>query len=782
MRPPNIVPYIKHALFAPGNITITALIVAIYAAIFISSIVVYESVPAPPKPQHQRGLNLEQAWRDLQLITQVPHPYNSHSNGQVRDYLLHRLRGISHTYPHVELDNDRISNGTYSGGGRVVYFEGDNLLVKISGKTGSVRAGATDDGMGVVTLLQLVEYYARNRPKRTTVFNINNGEEDWLNGAHAFLDHPWSKLPKTFLNLEGAGNGGRPILFRSSSFDVTTAFRSVSRPHGSSLSSDAFKRGLIRSGTDFSVYEEAGMRGLDLAFYRRRARYHTVFDSAAWLGNQNSLWIMMESALEAGNALVSAGTSGKPVDAVYFDRLINRFKEDKKVWIHAPVRLVATLVATLGLAAIFAIAYSSSYVVAASLVSVAILAIIIPAKILAYYFPSPDPLLTTANHAIFTVFWWFALCIATGALNEKHLGGFYYATFAYAGQLFSLLLSLGAMLHFDDYPTLGQPNGAGGDHLMANIKMVTTKEQMAKNPMNEPACFSVHTRPSISICDSGIGPSKQIPLDLVAEILFSLLFPSILASGTMIMLLTALSQTLADGNSPMTVYLAIGFLSVLLALPIAPVAHRIHTGASFFLALVVFTTAIYSLTAFPFSPLNPLKVYAQQTIDLDSGINKVHLVTLPSLNLYNKDQPPLWYSLPSTQRQPVFCSSRSKEKDGLGSCEWPGLVPNVTLDSTRPSHWIKSSVTKIGRNVARFEVQGRNTRRWALGKWFTDRRRVQRNSAVEPNRTGKIACEWAEWDLGKIPAIDELRTFLPPWTVVSKLADGLVEGTREFKI
>lgn len=89
--------------------------------------------------------------------------------------------------------------------------------------------GATDDGMGVVTLLQLVEYYAKNQPKKTVVFNINNGEEDWLNGAHAcvyscsscsqsnmcisFLDHPWSKLPTTFLNLEGAGNGGHVVLF-----------------------------------------------------------------------------------------------------------------------------------------------------------------------------------------------------------------------------------------------------------------------------------------------------------------------------------------------------------------------------------------------------------------------------------------------------------------------------------------------------------------------------------------------------------------------------------------
>jgi Zn-dependent M28 family amino/carboxypeptidase len=49
----------------------------------------------------------------------------------------------------------------------------------------STASGATDDGMGVVTLIQLVKYLGEHRPKRTAVFNINNGEEDWLNGAHA---------------------------------------------------------------------------------------------------------------------------------------------------------------------------------------------------------------------------------------------------------------------------------------------------------------------------------------------------------------------------------------------------------------------------------------------------------------------------------------------------------------------------------------------------------------------------------------------------------------------
>ncbi|CAE6507149.1 unnamed protein product [Rhizoctonia solani] len=879
MRPPNIVPYIKRAFLTPTELTVTTLVAVVYAAVFISSILVYETVPALPTPHRQRelGLDIRQAWGDLQKITRVPHPYNSHSNSEVRDYLLHRLRSISHDYPSVEIADDQISNGTYFGRDQVVYFEGDNLLVKIEGQDPALPAvlfsahfdsvstglGATDDGMGVVTLLQLVQYYGRNKPKRTVIFNINNGEEDWLNGAHAFLDHPWSTLPKTFLNLEGAGNGGRPILFRTSSFDVTTAFRAVSRPHGSSLSNDAFKRGLIRSGTDFSVYEEAGMRGLDLAFYRRRARYHTVFDSAAWLGNQNSLWLMMESALEAGNVLVSASSSSKPVEAVYFDiygssmavisrqgmlalniillilgpffvvtvvmtsperhtGLINRLKENKKVWIHAPARLAVTLVATLGLAAVFGatnkyVIYSSSYVVAASLISIAILAVIIPAKILSYYFPSPDPLLTTANHAVFTLFWWLVLCVATGALNQNHLSGFYYATFAYAGQLFSLLLSLGAMLHFDGCSTPSQPNGADGEHLDGNYQNddhedadTDGEESTERTTLLRRAHRVFNQHPTVPALGS---PSKSRSTWSV-EILFSLVFPAILSSGILIMLLTALSQTLADGNPPMTVYLAIGFLSVLLVLPIAPMAHHIHRAASFFLALVLVSTSIYNLTAFPFSPLNPLKTYVQQTIDLDSGANAVHLATLSSLSM-GSGGPPIWTSLPSAQNTSIFCRG-SAARLGLADCEWSGLAPNVTLDSTPPSEWVRSSIRQVEPNVARFRIQGRNTRSCRIysdkpmkyvrvvgGHWergsrpdgeFNEIRLWSRTwdkvfdvlvkwpSNNGTRQSGKIACEWAEWDLGRIPAIDELRVHLPPWTVVSKLNDGLVEGTRKFEI
>lgn len=103
----------------------------------------------------------------------------------------------------MHVANDLVSNKTWFsselGGAHAEYFEGTNILVKVDGTSGSKNGGvlfsahydsvstargAADDGMGVATLIQLVKLFAVQRQPRTAVFNINNGEEDGLHGAH----------------------------------------------------------------------------------------------------------------------------------------------------------------------------------------------------------------------------------------------------------------------------------------------------------------------------------------------------------------------------------------------------------------------------------------------------------------------------------------------------------------------------------------------------------------------------------------------------------------------
>lgn len=145
----------------------------------------------------------------------------------MHEFLLSRLESIAHGHEYVQISNDLFTNASYISDQLGVYFEGRNILVKVDG-TGpnpsepdgvlfsahydSVHTspGATDNGMSIVTLLEIIEFLSKseNRPRRTAVFFFNNGEEEGLNGSHMFFEHPWSNLTSTFINIEGAGAGG----------------------------------------------------------------------------------------------------------------------------------------------------------------------------------------------------------------------------------------------------------------------------------------------------------------------------------------------------------------------------------------------------------------------------------------------------------------------------------------------------------------------------------------------------------------------------------------------
>ena len=145
-----------------------------------------------------------------------------------RDYILSRVAHIAAQSDYVHISDDLTSVASYAHDTTGTYYEGSNILVRVEGAdtdlvsaenavlfsshidSVSTAAGATDDTISIAAMLQLVEYLSKpeRRPRRTAVFLFNNGEEDGLNGAHMFFEHPWSNLTSTFVNLEGSGSGG----------------------------------------------------------------------------------------------------------------------------------------------------------------------------------------------------------------------------------------------------------------------------------------------------------------------------------------------------------------------------------------------------------------------------------------------------------------------------------------------------------------------------------------------------------------------------------------------
>jgi hypothetical protein len=358
------------------------IVVAVYVALLSTLIAIHNVVPAEPaSPTPVAGINITEAWVDLQHLTNGYHPYNSRRNNDVRAWLLRRVEEIlDRNGAGASLKNSRAdapavvfddvsSNLTFGSfdSDVSVAFPGENIIVYIRGTEDSphewglptdpddqdppkssnggvlVNAhfdsvpsgfGATDDGVGVVTVLQLISYFTTkgNQPTRGVVALLNNGEEDYLNGAYAFTQHSMSTFPHTFLNLEGAGAGGRAVLFRSSDTQVTRFYKGP-HPFGTVISADGFKRGLVRSQTDYVVFDGLlGMRGLDVAFMEPRSRYHTDEDSTRFT-SKRSLWHMLSAALETTKGLSSDTSSqftgkargegmvnsGRGTDAVWFD-------------------------------------------------------------------------------------------------------------------------------------------------------------------------------------------------------------------------------------------------------------------------------------------------------------------------------------------------------------------------------------------------------------------------------------------------------------------------------
>ncbi|KAL7799925.1 peptidase family M28 domain-containing protein [Trichoderma ceciliae] len=388
---------------------------AIYLAVTIPLIYIHETVPPVPSSHSlKQGLNLSEAWVDLQTITRQYHPFNSRANSDVRDQLMKRAREIldrnsvpyttetaggviwgssfeepavgsdhdaarSKRTPGATIFDDRISNVTWTADTLLqsvklgpkawqgYYFEGDNFYVYVHGQedpqgdwwtsqAGAARYnqsggvlvnchfdsvatgyGATDDGMSCVSMLQLLSYFTTEgrQPKHGVVLLFNNGEEDGLLGARAFGYSPLLKFCHTFVNLEGAGAGGRAMLFRTTDLEAAEVYSKSPHPFGSVVAADAFERGVIKSGTDYEVFAPAfGQRGIDIAFYTPRSRYHTEDDDARHT-SVRSIWHMLSAALasterftETASTVFSGDRSdgdkslvqnGKPTEGVYFD-------------------------------------------------------------------------------------------------------------------------------------------------------------------------------------------------------------------------------------------------------------------------------------------------------------------------------------------------------------------------------------------------------------------------------------------------------------------------------
>ena len=188
--------------------------------------------------------------------------------------------------------------------------------------------GISDDLAGVAGLLEVARALeAGGGTSRDVIFLFEDAEEGGLLGAEAFAQHhPWAADVGAVINLEARGTGGLSRMFETGAGNaefVGAWARAASRPSAHSVSVEVYRR--MPNDTDFSVWRERGVPGLNFAYIGGVARYHTPVDDLAHL-DPRSLQHHVTNAFEAVLALdglpfseAAAEGAGAAGDVAFFD-------------------------------------------------------------------------------------------------------------------------------------------------------------------------------------------------------------------------------------------------------------------------------------------------------------------------------------------------------------------------------------------------------------------------------------------------------------------------------
>ncbi|MCC6457327.1 MAG: M20/M25/M40 family metallo-hydrolase [Caldilineaceae bacterium] len=316
--------------------------------------------PPAPKPETAPA-NEFSAARALTLAARLiedgtPHPMGTQANDQIRSRILDELTTFGYT---VETQDTLTCRTVWAVCGYV-----RNIITRLPGRAegpavllvahyDSVGAGpgAADDMAGVAILLEIARMLRTEGPlSAPIIFLLSDGEEVGLLGAEAFVaEHPWAAEVGVVVNLEARGTSGPSILFETTennTWMIDAFVAHAPRAVTNSLADEIYE--LLPNDTDLSVFEEAGIAGINFGFVEEYAHYHTPLNNLTNL-NPGSVQHQGDNVLAAVRGFAELDLANPPAgNSVFLDLwpgLILQWPEAWTIWI-----ALACLLAWLGLA------------------------------------------------------------------------------------------------------------------------------------------------------------------------------------------------------------------------------------------------------------------------------------------------------------------------------------------------------------------------------------------------------------------------------------------------
>lgn len=231
------------------------------------------------------AIRAEAILRDL-LQGNEPHVAGSLLNTEVRDRVVAHFEAAGYQ---PEIQSRFQCNPVFGSCSPVENIiavkEGSNgenaVLITAHYDSGWAGPGAADDGAGVAAILEIARMAADYPPfTNDIIFLITDSEENGLIGARAFADHhPLFEKVKAVINLEARGVTGSSAMFETGEGNrsiIRIYAKNIERPSANSLVYEIYKR--MPNDTDYSVYKNEGVMGLNFAFAEGVALYHSLLD------------------------------------------------------------------------------------------------------------------------------------------------------------------------------------------------------------------------------------------------------------------------------------------------------------------------------------------------------------------------------------------------------------------------------------------------------------------------------------------------------------------------
>lgn len=308
-----------------------ALVAVVLAVSVAAGVSVLE---APPRPREagvaDELFSAQRAMVHVRALAGEARPLGSPGHARARAYLLGRLRDLGleaevQTAVAVRRTGSRIVGaqvhnvvGRLRGAG-----DGHAVLLVAHYDSRSNTPGSGDDASGVATILEAVRAWrlVEPSPANDLVVLFADGEEIGLFGARAFAgEHRWAADIGAVVNFEARGQRGRSLMFETgpANAGAVRLLAAAARPSASSLSAEVYRR--MPNDTDFSVFRDRGLPGLNFAFIGGLSAYHSALDTADAL-DRSSLQHHGDLALTVLRELGTRDLSrlGSDGDAVFFD-------------------------------------------------------------------------------------------------------------------------------------------------------------------------------------------------------------------------------------------------------------------------------------------------------------------------------------------------------------------------------------------------------------------------------------------------------------------------------